>query len=351
MPNIVKRTWKVRGANGRMVRRESYGFSVVVDGELIRRSDKSWTKEDAQRALAEAQLNLAPKPRAGGATFGQLCARYLTHKTRKKTVKQDELSLRHLRGEFGDAPLVSITTSRVADYKARLLALTSERTGRPLTSAAVNRKLALLRHVLRLGHEWEMVEAVPKVRMEREPQGNVRWLSEEELARLMAACADPYLRAVVTVALETGLRAGELRGLTWDRVDLSRGVIRLEVTKSGRRREVPMRQVVYNTLVAMEPKRGRVFPRDWRRAFERAVAEAQLDDFTFHSMRHHFASWFVMRGGSLQTLKEILGHSTLTMTLRYAHLAPEHLRAEMERTAAQETAQSPDRDGATRVKV
>jgi len=350
MPNVVKRTWKVRGANGRMVRRESYGFSVVVDGELIRRSDKSWTKEDAQRALAEAQLNLAPKPRAGGATFGQLCARYLTHKTRKKTVKQDELSLRHLRAAFGDAPLVSITTSRVADYKARLLALTSERTGRPLTSAAVNRKLALLRHVLRLGHEWDLIESPPKVRMEREPQGRLRHLSEDEEARLIAACS-PSLLAIVIVALETGMRKGEIASLTWDRVDFARGVIRLEVTKSGRRREVPMRQRVHNVLSPMEPKRGRVFPREFRKAFERAVSEARIDDFTFHDLRHTFASNFVMRGGSLQALKEILGHSTLAMTLRYAHLAPEHLRAEMERTAAQETAQGAVRGGATPVKV
>jgi site-specific recombinase XerD len=64
------------------------------------------------------------------------------------------------------------------------------------------------------------------------------------------------------------------------------------------------------------------------------VEEAKLDDFTFHDCRHHFASWFMMRGGSLQALREILGHRDIKMTLRYAHLAPGHLRDEMERTAA-----------------
>src|SRR5438034_5350092 len=104
------------------------------------------------------------------------------------------------------------------------------------------------------------------------------------------------LLPVVTVALETGLRKGELLGLTWDRVDLSRGVIRLEVTKSGKRREVPMRQAVYDVLAAMpEPRGGRVFrTRSIRTAFENAVEQAQLDDFHFHDCRHHFASWFVM---------------------------------------------------------
>jgi integrase len=139
---------------------------------------------------------------------------------------------------------------------------------------------------------------------------------------------------VVTVAIETGLRRGELLGLTWDRVDLSRGVIRLEVTKSGRRREVPMRQAVYDALAARpEPREGRVFRTlSVRTAFENAVDEAKLDDFHFHDCRHHFASWFVMRGGSLPALQKLLGHADLKMTLRYAHLAPHYLRDEIEKT-------------------
>lgn len=165
----------------------------------------------------------------------------------------------------------------------------------------------------------------------------LRWLEPDEEARLLAAAAkskNRELPAIVTMALETGLRRGELLGLTWDRVDLSRGVIRLEVTKSGRRREVPMRQAVYNVLTGPpEPREGRVFKtRSIRTAFENAVTEAKLDDFHFHDCRHHFASWFVMRGGSLQALKEILGHASLTMTVRYAHLAPEHLRSEVAKT-------------------
>jgi integrase len=78
---------------------------------------------------------------------------------------------------------------------------------------------------------------------------------------------------------------------------------------------------------------GRVFrTRSIRTAFENAVEGAGLEDLHFHDCRHHFASWFVMRGGSLQALKEILGHATLAMTMRYAHLAPEHLRAEVAKT-------------------
>jgi len=147
----------------------------------------------------------------------------------------------------------------------------------------------------------------------------------------------------VTIALESGLRKGELHGLDWQQnIDMSRGVIRLEGrarpdargTKSGKRREVPMRQAVYNVLASLpEPHQGPVWKRgDVRTSFEHAVAEAKLDDFHFHDCRHHFASWFVMRGGSLQALQKLLGHATLAMTMRYAHLAPDYLRSEVAKT-------------------
>jgi integrase len=126
--------------------------------------------------------------------------------------------------------------------------------------------------------------------------------------------------------------------MTWDRVDMSRGVVRLELTKSGKRREVPMREALYDVMAGLPGAReGRVWPSgNIRTAFENAVYAARLDDFHFHDCRHHFASWFVMRGGSLQALKEILGHADLKMTLRYAHLAPDHLRGEMVKTEGQQ---------------
>ena len=210
-------------------------------------------------------------------------------------------------------------------------------TERPLTAAAVNRPLALLRHLLRLAHEeWEALESVPKVRLEKEPQGRLRWLAQDEITRLLEACAkskNKELRAVVIVALHTGLRRGELLGLTWDRVDSSRGVIRLEMTKSGRRREVPLNDDSYRALVSLGQKsEGRVFKtRFIKTAYDNAVAAAKLDDVNFHPLRHTFASWAVMRGVTLKELQELLGHASLAMTMRYAHLAPERLRSAVTR--------------------
>jgi integrase len=189
-----------------------------------------------------------------------------------------------------------------------------------------------------------VLAAVPKIRLAKEPEGRIRYLEPDEEARLLAACAksrNPELAGIVMVALETGLRRSEPLGLTWDRVDLSRGVLRLEMTKSGKRREVPMRQVVYDILAGIPgPREGRVWrSRDIRTAVENAIAEAMLDNFTLHDTRHHFASWYMMRGGQLQSLKEILGHASLTMTMRYAHPSPGHLRAEMVKTEKPEAGQ------------
>jgi integrase len=238
-----------------------------------------------------------------------------------------------------DTPLAEITSGRISAWKNERLAAICPSTKRPYSAAAVNRPLAALRHLLRLAHdEWELLEAVPRIRLEKEPQGRIRWLEPDEEQRLLDACRGSrtkHLVDFVTVAMESGLRKGELFGLTWDRVDLSRGVLRLEVTKSGKRREVPMRQAVYDILAAIpaNDRVGRVWPSgSIRRAFESAVAGAKLDDLHFHDLRHHFASWFVMRGGLIQALKEILGHADLKMTLRYAHLAPEHLRGEIVKT-------------------
>lgn len=337
---VKKRTWMWKGK-----RRTAYYFDVTANGQRVRQQYASQT--EAETALDEfREERRHPKPAASTKaeptlTLGQAVERYLAAKARKRTVAEDKRQFERLKAVFGaETLLVDITAARISQYKADRLGRKSQHTGRQLTAAAVNRPLALLRHLLRMAHEeCEQLEAVPRIRLEKEPQGRIRWLEPDEDSRLLAACGksqNKELLSIVTVALETGLRRGELLGLTWDRVDLSRGVLRLEVTKSGRRREVPMRQVVYDVLAAIPEKEreGRVWrSTNIRTAFERAVAAANLAaPFHLHDCRHHFASWFVMRGGNIVALQDLLGHASLSMTRRYAHLAPDHLRSEVAKT-------------------
>jgi integrase len=337
MAKVNQRPWR---APGRRAKRKAWGYTVQVDGTQKRVYKAGWTRDDAEKALAALLLQVEqPKPKPQGLTLAQAAERYLITKARKRSLGEDKRILEHLKSALGmDTLLTDVTASRISEYKnSRLAALRKisadgNATERRLTAAAVNRPLALLRHLLRLAHEeWEVLEVVPRVRLEKEPQGRLRWLSQEEINRLVDAAGksrNKELRAAVVIALNTGLRLSELLGLDWIYVDLSRGVIRLEITKSGRRREVPLNDDSYSALVSLGPKvEGRVFQtRFIKTAYNNAVATAKLDDVNFHTLRHTFASWAVMRGVTLKELQELLGHSSLTMTMRYAHLAPEHLR-------------------------
>jgi integrase len=139
------------------------------------------------------------------------------------------------------------------------------------------------------------------------------------------------LADLVEFCLFTGLRQAEALGLTWERVDRSRGVVLMEMTKSGRRREVPLNSEADAALMRRGPRdSGLVFgSTSWyifRSHWKDAVAAAKIDNFRFHDLRHTFASWAVQRGATLQEVKDLLGHSSLAMVMRYAHLSPEHLR-------------------------
>jgi integrase len=331
---VNQRLWKVPGQR---TKRKAWGYTAVINGKRVKSYKTEWSKEQAEEALAKALLQIkAPKAEGSGITFAEAKSRYLAAKARKKSIRGDA----RYESVFGaEMPLVEITGSRISGWKSERLSAVCPQTKEPYKAAAVNRPLALLRHLLRVARdEWEVLSTVPKIKLEREGQGRLRWLTEEEIVRLLCASLrsrNPELHAAVVIAINTGLRRAELLGLTWDRVDRSRGVIRLEITKSGRRREVPLNDDSDRALVSLGPKAaGRVFQtRSIRTAFENAVETAKLDDVTFHTLRHTFASWAMMRGVSLRELQELLGHSSLAMTMRYAHLAPEHLRTAVSRLA------------------
>ena len=205
---------------------------------------------------------------------------------------------------------------------------------RPLALATLNRPRAFLRHVLRQVQEWGALTTVPKIRTEREP-GRLRWLEPEEAVRLLEACRrsqNKVLADLVEVALFTGMRRSELLGLSWDCVDRARGVVRLEITKNGERREVPLCDRADAVLArrGAQGASGYVFgTSNWhsfRCAWEHALKGAKIANFRFHDTRHTAASWLVQSGRSIREVQEILGHKTMAMTQRYAHLGPKHLR-------------------------
>jgi integrase len=322
-------TWTYEGQT-----KKAWGYTVTVEGKRVRRAGFG-SRAEATEAL---DLLLHPAPVAAlppvveVLTLKVAFTRYEMEKARKRSLVADQRNAKCLMAVFGeDTPLHEITASKISAYRASRIAL-------PITPAAVNRPLALLRHLLRLAaEEWEVIPEAPRVRLEKESQGRLRWLTPEEAHQLLDACRAHQgapLAGLVELCLCTGLRQGEALRLTWDRVDRSRGVLLLEITKSGRRREVPLcgpADAVLAHLAGPGTPAGLVFgTSSWtmfRKAWEKALEAARLHGLHFHDLRHTFASWAVQLGATLPELKDLLGHATLAMVMRYAHLSPEHLRS------------------------
>jgi len=185
--------------------------------------------------------------------------------------------------------------------------------------------------------------------MLRESSGRVRYLSDEEEARLMESLPADADRQKVTVLLHTGFRRGELLGLRWKDVDFKAGVLTIPRSKNGDARHVPMTTTVRSILSRLpRPLNASalVFPntegnRDLRwaqKTVPASIRTAQIEDFRFHDLRHTFASRLAMEGVDLLTIKELGGWRSLAMVQRYSHLSPSHRRSAIERLVSRQPA-------------
>jgi len=206
-----------------------------------------------------------------------------------------------------------------------------------IQNATINRDLAVIKHCFSVAIKWGWCRENPVKRIEmlKEPQGRVRYLSNDERKRLMPALPW-WLKPIVIFAMHTGMRKSEILSLTWSQVFPTKSYVVLEDTKNNERRSVPLNQTAISVLkevgnirrldvphVFYNPVTGKRWA-DIQHTFQRACRAAQVQNFRFHDLRHTAASYLVMAGVGLATVKEILGHKTIEMTLRYSHLSPEH---------------------------
>jgi len=210
------------------------------------------------------------------------------------------------------------------------------------TSATANRYMVALSTAFTMAvNEWEWLQDHPMHRIAKLPEsrGRVRFLDDDERGRLLEACRQvnsKHLYCMVVLALSTGARHGELINLRWRDVDFKRNVIVLHDTKNKERRVLPLAHHALELIVARYQSRDAVtdlvFPspydpmRHWESngAWKVAVEKAELKDFRFHDLRHSAASYLAMNGASLAEIAEVLGHKTLAMVKRYAHLSEAH---------------------------
>lgn len=276
-------------------------------------------------------------------TVAELIDRFLEHEMGRlpKLRRMMVYHLRWWRTELGPYLLVDLTPARIAAARDQLK-LRKTRTGEPITPATINRYLASLSIVCGTAvREWGWLDDNPlrKVKKLAEPRERVRFLSEEERTRLLEACrqsVNAYLYLIVVLALSTGARKQEILGLRWPEVDLKRGQLALLHTKNGERRTVPVTGLALELLrehgrvrrldtdlvfpSLKKPKQPIVIEHPWHVA----MSAAGLEDFRFHDLRHSTASYLAMNGASLLEIAAVLGHRTLAMVKRYAHLSEAH---------------------------
>lgn len=333
----------------------SYRARVRLQGH----PDRSQTfarKTDAQDWARQVESDLKrgrhlPSSEAARRTVADMIERYTTQslprRARNKDGRKTSTLLTWWSSRIGKVAIANVTPALVAQCRDELLVQTT-RLGGLRSPATVNRYLAALSACFREAiREWHWLEQSPMPAVSRgaEHPGVVRFLSDDErgaLLRATAAHSARWLHPLVMMALATGARRGELLGLKWADVDLQRGIATFHVTKNRERRAVPIAGGALRELVAWSKVRriddGRVFPGptleralDIEHAWREALATAGVKAFRFHDLRHSAASYLAMSGATAPEIAAVLGHKTLQMVKRYAHLGEQHTAAVVQR--------------------
>jgi integrase len=322
-------------------------------GKRVRRSSGTTKKRDAEELERKWRKELHDQLMMGHVadmSLGEAIDRYydavIAPRGNKDVSKRELYVFNQIREDLGaDTALRALTAPVIADYKDRRLA-------EKLAPATVNRYLASIKAILnRAKEEWGTLAVVPTIKLIPLDNMRHRWLTEDEEKKLLPACP-PHLRDLVVFLIDTGARLREATRLSWADVDLERtprAAVRFLDTKSGKPRGIPLtsrleallkhlkaecpegerrvflyRPVGRGGIARDDTKLGRAVPYDNPfGAWDTTRTRVGLADVNLHDLRHTFASRLVMRGVPLLTVSKLLGHSNITMTMRYAHLAPD----------------------------
>lgn len=317
---------------GVFLRNNNWYISYFYKGRRIREKVGS-SKTLANKALKKREVEIAEDKfldikRIQRVKFTELVQDYKRlHAQGKKSFRSHyQVCLNHLGNHFAQCFLHEITPKRIEDYIMKMQRKEDSK-------ATMNRRLACLKNMFTKAIDWHMAEDNPvkKVKLFKENNQRVRYLHEEELTTLLSNSAAP-LRAIILFAVNTGMRKGEIQNLEWTDVNFQDSYLVVRETKNNESRYVPMNQAVKDVFLSVRkhPESPYIFcakdgkPYNFRKSFETALTNSGIFDFRFHDLRHTFASRLAMRGVDLNTIRELLGHKSLDMTLRYSHLSRDH---------------------------
>lgn len=315
-------------------------YDFTIDHQRFRGS----TGEEGKRAALKVEDDHKQAARKAGRrpkewTMHRLCDTYYNeagqHRRSKETILHQLGKLEDYIGK--DRKLAAVTNATIMDYRAK-------RRGDGLQQHSVNREIVILRAAMR--HVQKMHGApIPSLAWKDlrtvEPVGRTRYLTYEEWDRLLAA-ADHRLKPILICAVFTGMRKGNILDLDWRQVKLAHRRIDMQV-KGNKNHQVriPPQLLAALSTTSVDERIGKVFDTtNFEKRWRAAVKAAGLDDLRFHDLRHTFASWARQNGADIADVKDALGHSDISMTMRYAHIKPDAADTAFDRVSQALTAHS-----------
>jgi integrase len=305
-----------------------------------RKTDANKWIQDTESAIREGRHFKTAEAKKH--TVEEMIDRYLAGANLTKT--QDEhtgLHLRRWKDEVGYLILADLSVGVITQVKDKLLS--EDVRGKQRSPTTVLRYMASLSTVLTTAvKDWAWLEDSPmkNITKPKAARGRVRFLSDDERERLLIGCkesSNKLLYMCVILAISTGMRQAELFGLKWPDVDLYNGFLILHETKNGERRRVPLSGLGLDLLrehgkvrrldtdLLFPGIKNPLTPIDLQTPWETARKRAGITEFTWHDLRHCTASYLAMNGATMPEIAEVLGHKTMQMVKRYAHLSDGHV--------------------------
>lgn len=337
MASIEKRTNNNATTYRVKVRLKGYPTETAT---FTRLTDARIWSQQTETAIREGRYFKASEAKKH--TLTDAIDRYIKNILPKKpkSKRNQTTQLTWWKNTIGDYTLADLSPALIAETRDKLAQGKTPK-NEPRTPATVNRYLAALSHMFTIAtKEWGWLEEnlLQKVSKMKEPRGRVRFLDEAEREKLLTTAqqsSNPYLYLIIVISLSTGARKMELLNLRWSNVDLNRGVIVLHETKNDERRVLPITSLALELIKQhakhqhqdtelLFPGKNKKQPMNIRAPWETVLKKAEIEDFRFHDLRHSAASYLAMNGASMAEIAEVLGHKTLQMVKRYAHLSEAH---------------------------
>lgn len=308
-----------------------YYVRFTIRGKRFQESTKTSSRAEAERYENKRKQELTEellygiKPKK---LWKEAVERWAEEMRHKRTILQDMQIFKYLDKYLKNHDLNSISNQVIENIALKKESIAG--------AASVNRMLALLRAVLnKASKQWEWIDRVPYIRMRKEPPGRIRYLDRIEAARLIKELP-PHLVDMVKFTLAVGLRASNLVGLKWTDIDWTRQIAFIDASdfKNGRSYAAPLNKDAMDILNKLKNNNNiyvflynnkPIAKQPNTKAYKRALERARINDFTWHDLRHTWASWHVQQGTTLHELMEIGGWKSMTSVLRYAHLNRDNL--------------------------